>query len=128
MKTDKFVFNQENEKQPGVLSGGLKNLWTRIMYFRKAGDYEETHAHNFDHLTILSTGKLKLTVNNKDTICEAPMQIYLQAGLEHRFEALEDNTIATCVHALRNKDGVDLLDPDSIPEGVTFSADAGHEV
>ena len=56
------------------------------------------------------------------------MQIYLQAGLEHRFEALEDNTIATCVHALRNKDGVDLLDPDSIPEGVTFSADAGHEV
>ena len=44
--------------------------------------------------------------------------IYIQKGKSHFIEALEDNTIAFCVHALRDKDTEDILDPDQIPLGI----------
>ena len=130
MNLQNFAFDPDDNRKPGILSQGIKNLWTRMMYFRKAGDFEETHSHNFDHLTLLTQGSIKVIVNEKETICEAPMQIYLKAGLEHKLIAMEDDTMVTCVHALKNADGTDLLDPKSIPEGVTFTNDEKivHEV
>jgi hypothetical protein len=42
--------------------------------------------------------------------------IYIRAGKEHRLEALEDNTVAYCIHPLRDPDGSgDILDPSMIP-------------
>mgnify|MGYP006406333819 CR=1 FL=1 len=76
------------------------------MHFSSAGDVEHGHIHPFDHLTLLAYGSLQVTVNGK-------------AEHEHELVALEDNTVAFCIHALRDGNGVDdILDPLAIPLGV----------
>jgi len=96
----------------------VKNLWTRQMFFAKAGDRNEGHTHNYDHITLLAHDSVKVHVDDKTTEFKAPHMIYIQAGKRHFIEAIEDNTVAYCVHALRDKDSEDILDPDQIPLGI----------
>ena len=98
----------------------VKNLWTRQMYFNKAGDANEGHVHNYDHITLLAHGSVRVHVDDKTTDFKAPYMIYIQAGKSHFIEALEDGTVAYCVHALRDKDTEEILDPDQIPLGVDY--------
>lgn len=99
----------------------VKNLWTRQMYFEKAGDANEGHVHSYDHITLLAHGSVRVHVEGNTTDFKAPYMIYIQKGKSHFIEALEDGTVAYCVHALRDKDSEDILDPDQIPLGVNVS-------
>jgi hypothetical protein len=46
--------------------------------------------------------------------------IYIRADKMHELVALTDETVAYCIHALRNGNGVeDILDPSMIPTGVS---------
>lgn len=94
------------------------NLWLRQMHFEKAGDANEGHVHNFDHMTLLAHGSVRVHVNGKTTDFKAPHTIFIAKGKSHFIEALEDGTVAYCVHALRDKDSEEILDPDQIPAGV----------
>lgn len=96
----------------------VSNLWLRQMVFEKAGDANEGHTHNYDHVTLLAKGSVKVYVEGKVSEFKAPQMIYVQKGKTHNLEALEDDTIAYCVHALRDKDTGDIIDPDQIPLGV----------
>ena len=105
--------------QPYTQLGCVANLFSRQMHFKNAGDIEHGHVHPFDHLTLLASGALQVTVNGKTTDFKAPHMIYIKAEHEHELVALEDNTVAYCIHALRDGNGVDdILDPASIPAGV----------
>lgn len=105
--------------EPAINIGCVANLFSRQMHFRKAGDIEHGHTHPFDHLTLLAAGALRVTVNGKTTDFKAPHMIYIKAEYRHELVALEDNTVAYCIHALRNGNGVDdIIDPASIPAGV----------
>jgi len=104
---------------PYIQLGCVANLFSRQMYFKKAGDIEHGHTHAFDHLTLLAKGKLQVTVDGKTSEFTAPHMIYIHKDKEHELLALEDNTVAYCIHALRDGDGVDdIIDPKSIPQGV----------
>jgi quercetin dioxygenase-like cupin family protein len=104
---------------PYIQIGCVANLWSRQMHFKKAGDIEHGHTHEFDHLTMLASGSLRVTVNGKTTDFKAPHMIYIKAEHNHELVALEDNTVAYCIHALRDGNGVDdILDPASVPAGV----------
>lgn len=104
---------------PLIKLGCVANLFSRQMYFSSAGDVEQGHTHPFDHLTLLAAGSLRVTVSGKVTDFKAPHMIYIKAEYEHELVALEDNTVAFCIHALRDGNGVDdILDPASIPVGV----------
>jgi quercetin dioxygenase-like cupin family protein len=96
-----------------------------MMHFEKAGDIEVGHAHQFDHLTLLAKGKLKITVNGNVTNFTAPQMIYIHKDSVHELESLEDDTIAYCIHALRDKENNDILDPSMIPAGVNPITMAG---
>lgn len=98
----------------------VKNLWTRQMFFAKAGDANEGHVHSYDHITLLAHGSVRVHVDDKTTDFKAPHMIYIQAGKSHFIEALEDGTVAYCVHALRDKDSGEILDPDQIPLGIDY--------
>ena len=99
--------------------GCVANLFSRMMHFKKAGDFEQGHAHEFDHLTLLATGSLKVIANDEETIFKSPNMIYIHKDVHHELIALEDNTVAYCIHALRDGNGIDdILDPSMIPEGV----------
>lgn len=96
------------------------------MHFVKAGDQNDGHVHNFDHVTLLAKGSVEVDVNGSKTTFQAPHMIYITAGKEHYITALEDDTIAYCVHALRTGEREeDILDPAMIPEGVTNPLAAG---
>lgn len=98
------------------------NLWLRQMYFEKAGDSNEGHVHNYDHITLLAHGSVRVHVEGKSTDFKAPHMIFIAKGKSHFVEALEDGTVAYCVHALRDKETEEILDPDQIPEGVNALA------
>jgi quercetin dioxygenase-like cupin family protein len=98
----------------------VSNLWVRMMHFEKAGDCNEGHKHNFDHVTLLSKGSVEVDVEGQKTVFKAPHMIYITAEKRHFLTALEDDTVASCIHALRSgKREEDILDPDIIPAGVT---------
>ena len=102
-----------------VKIGCVANLYSRMMWFHKAGDIEVGHTHQFDHLTLLAKGKLKVTVEGIATEFTAPHMIYIHKDKVHELEALTDETVAYCIHALRDKDSNEILDPSMIPDGVS---------
>jgi quercetin dioxygenase-like cupin family protein len=104
--------------QPIVNIGCVANLFSRMMHFEKAGDIEIGHTHQFDHLTLLAKGKLKVTVEGVSSEFTAPHMIYIHKDKVHELEALTDETVAYCIHALHDKETGEILDPSMIPAGV----------
>lgn len=105
-------------KQPEIKIGCIANLYSRMMRFKKAGDIEIGHTHQFDHLTLLAKGRLKVTVEGVSSDFTAPHMIYIHKDKVHELVALADDTVAYCIHALRDKDNNEVLDPSMIPNGV----------
>jgi hypothetical protein len=104
---------------PQIKMGCVANLFSRMMHFVNVGDTEVGHKHQFDHLTLLASGSLKVTVEGNETVFKAPHMIYIHKDKVHELVALEANTVAYCIHALRDGNGVeDILDPAMVPEGV----------
>lgn len=102
--------------EPDILIGVVSNLFSKQMHFQSAGDVMQGHRHLHDHMTLLAYGRLRVTVDEQATEFAAPHMIYIRAGKEHQLEALEDHTVAYCIHPLRDKDGSgDILDPSMIP-------------
>ena len=105
--------------QPEITIGCVANLWSRQMHFINKGDTEEGHTHQFDHLTLLAKGTLQVTVEGKASVFTAPHMIYIRKDKTHELVALENDTVAYCIHALRAGVGEgDILDPSFIPAGV----------
>ena len=111
---------------PVVHIGCVANLFSRMMHFKQAGDTEMGHTHQFDHLTLLAKGKLKVTVEGVATEFTAPHMIYIRADKMHELVALTDETVAYCIHALRDKNNNDIIDPSMIPTGVSALSMAGQ--
>jgi len=101
------------------------NVWTRLIHLKK-GDKYEGHQHYFDHVHLLSVGKIKITIEGTDTVYEAPTQIIIKKELEHGFECLSDESIGTCIHAIRDGRRVeDVFDPDMCPDYVEGEIEVG---
>jgi glyoxylate utilization-related uncharacterized protein len=105
---------------PDIQLGCVANLYSRQMHFKNAGDTEQGHTHPFDHLTLVAKGSLNVTVGGKTTTFQAPHMVYIRADLTHEIVALEADTIAYCIHALRGGEAVtDIIDPAMLPSGVS---------
>lgn len=85
----------------------VNNVWIKQMRFQ-SGWIAQTHAHTHDHQTLLATGRLRVTVSGEERFYQAPAIILIEKGALHQLEALEDGTVAYCIHALR--DGETLVD------------------
>lgn len=106
---------------PEVTISCVSNVFVKQMHFVNAGDKEQGHSHCFDHLTLLASGKLKLTALGKTDEFKAPTHIFIKAGVEHELEALEPNTTVHCIHAIRDGERVeDIIDPASVPVSAIF--------
>jgi hypothetical protein len=94
-------------------------MYVRQMHFRKSGDIELGHAHEYGHLTLLAKGVLDVEANDKVTEYVAPTMIYIKADIFHKLTARSDETVAYCIHPLRGDDKTDdILDPAMVPNGV----------
>jgi hypothetical protein len=95
------------------------NIWTREVYFKKAGEIKKGHKHEFDHLHFVASGSVKISVydaNDKDKPIliknyTAPAWIKVPKEHFHDIVALEDETRGYCIQAIVNKDG-DVVDTD----------------
>jgi quercetin dioxygenase-like cupin family protein len=112
-----------DSNRPIVAISCVSNVFIKQMTFAKAGDLECGHSHIFDHVTLLASGKLRLTALGKSTEFTAPHHIFIKAGVVHELLALEDLTVVHCIHALRDGERVeDIIDPESIPAHVEREA------
>lgn len=116
----RFVPESTQESQTEDISvsmASIDNVWVRLMHFKKKGDKNVPHTHTHDHATLLSSGSVKATVNGMESIFKAPCLILVHKDHLHYFEALEDDTVACCVHGLRDEDGT-IVSPEMIPAGI----------
>ena len=100
----------------GVTITCVSNVFIKQMTFSYAGVKEEGHAHLFDHVTLVTAGKIRLTALGKSTDFVAPSHIFIKAGVVHELEALVDNTVVQCIHGIREKGCEDIVDPASLPD------------
>ena len=103
---------------PEIALSCVSSVYVRQMHFKKAGDIEQGHSHQFDHQTLLSKGSIKITLEGVENTYTAPHIIFIRKDHRHQLEALEDNTLVYCIHALRDGDDLcDIIPPDSVPMG-----------
>ena len=83
---------------------GGGNIYIRPHNMRD-GEMLQGHTHNFDHVTIVFTGKVRVNavVSGKTVTAEftAPAHFLVKAEVEHEITALQDGTCVWCVYAHR---------------------------
>lgn len=92
----------------------VDNVFVKLICLNKSGDKVEGHVHTFDHITLLSTGKVVMRAKGNEVVHIAPKLLVTPKGVSHEFEALEDNTVLSCIHAIRDGDGEDDVAPQEI--------------
>jgi hypothetical protein len=98
--------------------GYFGNIWVRQNYMEKAGDTAGGHTHNHDHITLLTSGSVEVTIEGYEPkTFVAPTFIVIRKEHRHHIKALEDGTNWYCVFALRDFDGevVDVYDDEHDP-------------
>jgi hypothetical protein len=105
----------------------VDNVWVKQMHFQKKDDDVPGHRHLHDHMTLLTQGKLMVIIEDRVTEYHAPHIIVIQKDQEHLLKALEDNTIAYCIHALRNNETGDIVSEDQVPKGSLYFGPGGLE-
>ena len=67
--------------RPEVKILAISNVYCRLMNFKKKGDVELGHFHDYNHGTLLSTGKLKVEMISDDNLTPAVSDIFKDKGL-----------------------------------------------
>lgn len=96
-----------------VAAGG--NIYIRRMSFPTAGTVVKGHAHPYDHLTYLERGKLRVEISGREIVYDAPMAIPIVAHEHHVLTSMIDDTVAFCIHALRDKNSEEILEFNAVP-------------
>lgn len=86
------------------------NLFLRPNYLEKAGDKVDGHTHNFDHMTVVWEGRVKVNAVFPDgrTMTQEfgrSEHFLVKAEVAHEIIALEDNTMFMCIYAHRDAQG-----------------------
>ena len=97
----------------GIVHHFSDGLYARQMMIPK-GYVALSHAHNYAHLSILSTGKVVVITDDAREQYNAPACIEIKAGVHHAIEALDDS-VWFCIHATDETD-VSKLDEVLIQE------------
>lgn len=92
----------------GIVHHFSAGVYAKQMHL-PAGHYAVTHAHAYDHLSILAKGHVIVEMDGAETEYVAPACLTIHAGKHHRIVALEDS-VWFCVHA------TDETDPDKVDE------------
>ena len=98
----------------------VDNVFVKMHHFVEAGGVEQGHAHFFDHITLLATGKVLMKHDNGEQEFTAPHLIVTPKGVVHQFITLEPNTVFCCIHAIREGDGIDDVASQDITPEQTF--------
>ena len=85
----------------------IDNVFVKMHHFLNVGDTHETHAHVFDHITLLASGAVTMKHDNGEQEFTAPHLIVTPKDVNHKFTAKQPNTVFCCIHAIRDGSTVD---------------------
>ena len=89
----------------------VDDIWVRAYSLEKAGVVIGQHVHVHDHITLVSSGSVRVWKNNAEpTEFHAPAMITSPAGSRHKFMAITDDVVLCCLHNLR---GTGLSTPET---------------
>lgn len=82
-------------------------IYFRSVFIPKAGTRIKQHSHDHAHATYIGQGGAALRIGGQLVgLYAAGRAVPIEAGQEHEFEALEDNTRLTCVHDVASAESV----------------------
>jgi len=80
----------------------VDNVFVKMMHLKAIGDVHAGHAHEFDHITLLATGSVKMKHDNGEQEFTAPQLIVTPKGITHEFSAITNDVLLCCIHAIRD--------------------------
>jgi quercetin dioxygenase-like cupin family protein len=93
-----------------ITIGLVKNVYVRMISLPTVGLEVKGHSHPYDHMTLLSSGAVKVTCEGIERNIAAPCIFLTGASKIHSFVATADNTVLSCIHVLRDEQGEILPD------------------
>lgn len=87
----------------------LGNIFIRQLHVLNKGEKIVGHTHNFDHVTFINRGAVRLHRSDGQVIdvkadSDRPY-LLTEAGMRHELTALEDGTRYFCIYSHRNAQG-----------------------
>ena len=77
----------------------------------RAGTVLEQHQHAYNHTSMIAAGAVSVWVDGAHRgDYQAPTGILIEAGRNHFFRTLADNTVIYCIHNLARAEVVAVLD------------------
>ena len=86
----------------GIVHHFSAGVYAKEMHL-PAGHYAETHEHNYDHMSLLVKGRVRVELAGKVTEYNAPAVVHIAAGQKHKILALTDSGWF-CIHATSETD------------------------
>lgn len=86
----------------GIIHHFSSGVYAKEMHIPK-GYQACSHAHPFDHISILSKGSVMIETDESKEVFNAPACITIKKGVHHAINALEDVTWF-CIHATEETD------------------------
>jgi hypothetical protein len=100
------------------------NIFVKEMNLPRVGMVVGQHAHKYGHTTLLVRGQLRAWRDGEllGEYC-APAQIFIPANTKHAFVSLEPDTLAYCIHRLRDEDdAVEITEAHDMEAAVRVAA------
>lgn len=86
----------------GIVHHFSSGVYAKEMHLPK-GYYAVSHAHAYDHMSILGKGTVIVDTDDGSATYKAPACIEILAGVHHKITAIEDATWF-CIHATEETD------------------------
>lgn len=86
-------------------------VWIKRYTFPAAGSIVAQHAHAWDHTTMIVSGAVYLWKNGAlDGRHDGPKCLFIEAGVKHTFQTIENDTTVLCIHNARHPQVAAVLD------------------
>ena len=83
------------------------DLFVKTAVVADAGTIIPTHAHSYDHVTLLAYGSMRVEADGVMLgDYTGPIGILIRAHVKHTMTTLTDGVVFACIHALHGTDGV----------------------
>lgn len=88
----------------------VDGIFVKQMYLKDRGTMVPQHAHRYDHTSMLATGSVRMWQEDHFVAdFTAPCPIFIKAGVKHRFQSLEPDTMIYCIHNASRKGRIEIV-------------------
>lgn len=97
------------EQPPDISFAEEDGIFIKQMYLREALTAVPQHAHEYDHVSMLAVGSVRVWTDGKLIgDFKAPQPIVIKAKSKHTFLSLEPGTLIYCIHNISRSGKVDI--------------------